>query len=95
MLVQNQTTFSASHVQAYWAHLDHVVYKEEVFEHKASSEAVAEKQPLFKRKLYLPPAKEQQEWLMKGALTDARHRREAQSRSSHRQQSPCSLLRCP
>ena len=48
MLVQNQTTFSASHVQAYWAHLDHVVYKKEVFEHKASSEAVADKQPLFK-----------------------------------------------
>ena len=35
MLVQNQTTFSASHVQAYWAHLDHVVYKKEVLEHKA------------------------------------------------------------
>ena len=46
MLVQNQTTFSASHVQAYWAHLDHAVYKNEVSEHKASSsEAVAEKQP--------------------------------------------------
>ena len=30
MLVQNQTTFSASHVQAYWAHLDHAVYKNEV-----------------------------------------------------------------
>ena len=35
MLVQNQTTFSASHVQAYWAHLDHVVFKKEVFEHEA------------------------------------------------------------
>ena len=45
MLVQNQTTFSASHVQAYWAHLDHAVYKNEVSEHKASLEAVAEKQP--------------------------------------------------
>ena len=33
MLVQNQTTFSASHVQAYWAHLDHAVYKNEVSEH--------------------------------------------------------------
>ena len=48
MLVQNQTTFSASHVQAYWAHLDHVVYKNEVSEHWASAEAVAEKQPLAK-----------------------------------------------
>ena len=48
MLVQNQTTFSASHVQAYWAHLDHAVYKNEVSEHKASSEAVAEKQPQSK-----------------------------------------------
>ena len=48
MLVQNQTTFSASHVQAYWAHLDHVVYKNEVFEHRATPEAMAEKQPLFK-----------------------------------------------
>ena len=37
MLVQNQTTFSASHVQAYWAHLDHVVYKNEVSEHEKSS----------------------------------------------------------
>ena len=45
MLVQNQTTFSASHVQAYWAHLDHAVNKKEVSEHKASLEAVAEKQP--------------------------------------------------
>ena len=35
MLVENQTTFSASHVQAYWAHLDHAVYKKEVSEHKA------------------------------------------------------------
>ena len=42
MLVQNQTTFSASHVQAYWAHLDHVVYKNEVSEHEATPEAVAE-----------------------------------------------------
>ena len=33
MLVQNQTTFSASHVQA---------YKNEVSEHKATPEAVAE-----------------------------------------------------
>ena len=33
-LVQNQTAFSASHVQADWAHLDHVVYKNEVSEHK-------------------------------------------------------------
>ena len=48
MLVQNQTTFSASHVQAYWAHLDHVVSKNEVSEHKATPEAVAEKQPRFK-----------------------------------------------
>ena len=29
-LVQNQTTFSASHVQAYWAHLGLVTYKKEV-----------------------------------------------------------------
>ena len=42
MLVQNQTTFSASHVQAYWAHLDHVVKKNEVSEHEATPEAVAE-----------------------------------------------------
>ena len=48
MLVQNQTTFSASHVQAYWAHLDHAVSKKEVSEHKASLKAVAEKQPPFK-----------------------------------------------
>ena len=47
MLVQNQTTFSASHVQAYWAHLDHAVYKNEVFEHAAYLEAVAEEQPHF------------------------------------------------
>ena len=33
-LVQNQTAFSASHVQADWAHLDHVVYKNEVTEHE-------------------------------------------------------------
>ena len=32
-LVQNQSAFSASHVQADWAHLDHVVYKNEVSEH--------------------------------------------------------------
>ena len=49
MLVQNQTTFSASHVQAYWAHLDHTVYKNEVSEHKATAEAVAEKQPQHKQ----------------------------------------------
>ena len=42
MLVQNQITFSASHVQAYWAHLDHAVYKNEVSEHWATPKAVAE-----------------------------------------------------
>ena len=42
MLVQNQTTFSASHAQAYWAHLDHVVDKNEVSELEATPEAVAE-----------------------------------------------------
>ena len=51
MLVQNQTAFSASHVQAYWAHLDHVVYKNEVSEHKATPEAVAEKQPRSRKEL--------------------------------------------
>ena len=66
MLVQNQTTFSASHVQAYWAHLDHVVYKNEVSEHKATPEAVAEKQPRSRKELSLPIAKEQQGWLSKG-----------------------------
>ena len=60
MLVQNQTTFSASHVQAYWAHLDHTVYKNEVSEHKASSEAVAEKQAQSKWMHSLTVAKEQQ-----------------------------------
>ena len=42
MLVQNQTTFSVSHVQACWAQLDHAVYKNEVSEHRATPEAVAE-----------------------------------------------------
>ena len=50
---------------------------------------------LCSKEHYLPLAKEQQGWLMKGALTDGRHRMEARSRSSHRPQSPCSLLRCP
>ena len=87
MLVQNQTTFSASHVQAYWAHLDHVVYKNEVSRLWLRSS-------LCSKEHYLLLAKEQQGWLMRGALTDGRHRMEARSRSSHRPQSPCSLLRC-
>ena len=60
MLVQNQTTFSASHVQAYWAHLDHAVYKKEVYEHMAEQEAVAEKQPQFKWSKVLLIAEKQQ-----------------------------------
>ena len=46
-LVQNQTAFSASHVQADWAHLDHVVYKNEVIEREIWQEAMAKKQPLI------------------------------------------------
>ena len=95
MLGQNQTTFSASHVQAYWAHLDHVVYKNEVSEHKAPPEAVAEKQPRSRKELYLPLAKEQQEWLLKSALTGGRHRTEARSRSNRHPQSLSSLLHFP
>ena len=41
-LVQNQTAFSASHVQAYWAHLGLTTYKKEVLSIR-QLEAMAEK----------------------------------------------------